>query len=333
MMEQFHFIRPLWLLASLPWLLVCGMFLRRHLLEHNWKTVVDQQLLPHLLVDQPANPSRRPIALLFLAGMLGVLAMAGPSWEKLPQPVFKKQSALLIALDLSRSMDAVDIKPSRIVKARYKISDILQRRKEGQTGLIVYASDPFTVSPLTDDAATIDSLLSSLSTDIMPAQGRNTRKALESAAELLNNAGFDRGDILLVTSEIEESTLTTLNALRDRGFRTSVLAVGTVSGGPIPLEDGGFIKDAKGQPVVAKLNSSQLKSLVKSTGGLFTPLSIDDRDIDHLMPLIEVGQYKGEELETEIETEIWREFGPWLLLALLPLAAFAFRRGYLGGST
>lgn len=329
MIETFHFIRPAWLLMILPLLVICGLLLRRHLSDHNWQAVVDEKLLPYLLVDQPNKASRMPPFAVFMTGLLAVLAMAGPSWEKLPQPVFKKQSALLIALDLSRSMDAVDLNPSRLAMARYKILDILARRKEGQTGLIVYAADPYTVSPLTDDAATIAALIPSLSTDIMPAEGGNTSKALNKAGELLNNAGFDRGDILLVTDNIEKAAGKTLRNMRDQGFKVSVLAVGTEDGAPIPLENGGFMKDQQGQVVVTRLEPSRLRSMVLSAGGLFTRLSVDDVDINHLKPLIEISTHKGKSVETEIKTDIWREFGPWLLIPLLPLAALAFRRGYL----
>lgn len=329
MIEQFHFIRPAWLLALLPLLMLCGMLFRRHLLKNNWKTVVDEALQPHLLIDRPVNPNILPVLTLFFAGLLAILAMAGPSWEKLPQPVFKKHAALMIVLDLSRAMDAIDLKPDRITRARFKITDILQRREEGQTGLIVYAADPYTVSPLTEDTATIDALLDSLSTDIMPADGHDTGKALLKAAELLENAGFDRGDVLLVTGSIEKSAEPTIQELHAQGYTVSLLAVGTENGGPILLEEGGFIKDQQGQPVIARLDMAELHRVMESGDGLFTPISIDDSDIDYLMPLIEIGQYKGEEVETDIETDIWREFGPWLLIVLLPLAALAFRRGCL----
>ena len=86
-------------------------------------------------------------------------------------PVFRPQSALVILLDLSRSMDCPDLSPSRLARARFKVADILKQRKEGQTALVAFAGDAFTVTPLTTDTKTIDSLLSSLKTEIMPTQG------------------------------------------------------------------------------------------------------------------------------------------------------------------
>ncbi|MBL4711933.1 MAG: VWA domain-containing protein [Gammaproteobacteria bacterium] len=329
MIEQFHFIRPLWLIAIIPLLIICGLLLRRKLSSHNWHKEVDPALLPYLLITQNKKNNYIAILCFFTAGIFALLAMAGPSWEKLPQPLFKKQAALIIALDLSHSMDAVDLKPSRLTRAKFKIADILQRRHEGQTGLIVYAATTYTVSPVTEDTATIDALLPSLSTDIMPAEGNNTSHALNKAVELLHNAGFNRGDILLVSDALQASVQQNMDMVADLGFRVSMLAVGTTDGAPIPLDDGGFLKDGMGKVIVPKLEATKLRSIITSNNGLFSQLSIDDSDIESLMPLIDISAIEGESLEVEIETDIWRELGPWLLLVVLPLAALAFRRGYL----
>jgi Ca-activated chloride channel family protein len=329
MPEQFHFLRPEWFYAILPLLIITGLLLRWRLFSHNWQSVVDEKLLPHLLVNETQKNSVSPVLILFAAGLLAITALAGPAWEKLPQPVFKKQSALLIALDLSRSMDAIDLSPSRLIRARYKVSDILQRRKEGQTGLVVYAADAYTVTPLSDDTQTISALLPSLTTDIMPAEGSNAASALNKAVELMNHAGFSEGDILLVTDSIDKATAPILEATGEHGFRVSMLAVGTQDGAPIPLKDGGFAKDESGQVLTPKLPLDHLRTLITGNDGIFSQLSTDDSDIEKLMPLISISTHQGETVETEIQTEIWREFGPWLLVLLLPLAALSFRRGYL----
>ena len=126
------------------------------------------------IAGKGGSQSRWPLTTGAIAALLAIVALAGPTWQRLPSPVFRNESALVIALDLSRSMDAEDIKPSRLIRARYKIADILKQRKDGQTALLVYAGDAFTVTPLTDDTETIDSQLSALTTDIMPSEGSNT---------------------------------------------------------------------------------------------------------------------------------------------------------------
>ena len=124
MIEQFHFLRPAWLLALVPlaWLIWYGLH-RKHR-SRSWQSVVDAQLLPHLLKGRETFKSKSLLVLLSICGVLSILALAGPAWERLPRPAFNQQSALVIALDLSRSMDAGDVKPSRLARARHKVADI-----------------------------------------------------------------------------------------------------------------------------------------------------------------------------------------------------------------
>ena len=329
MIENFHFLRIEWLLALIPLFIFTGLLIRKRLFSRSWQSVIDPQLLPHLLIGEASKNSRLPVVLFMIAGLLAIFSLAGPVWEQLPQPVFKQQSALVIALDLSHSMDASDIKPSRLSRARYKISDILKQRREGQTALIVYAGSAFTVTPLTDDTDTIDSLVSSLSTDIMPAQGSDTSSALNKAAELLKNAGIAKGDIFLISDGIESSALSTIDDVRDQGHRISILAVGTDDGAPIALADGGFLKDANGAIVIPKLDIKRLRSSAFKSGGRFSLLSSDDSDIKHLLGLLDNNGIQTQASETEMQADVWREQGPWLLLLLIPVAALGFRRGYL----
>ena len=200
--SQFHFVRPWWLLAFLPLAWLVWSKWKRRVGSRNWEAICDPALLPHILIGNERGAKRWSTLATGLCGALAILALAGPVWQKLPQPVFSTQSALVIALDLSRSMDATDVNPSRLARARFKVADILARRGEGETALLVYAGDAFTVTPLTNDAATIESQLKALTTDIMPVQGNRTDTALSKAMELLRQAGASRGDILLITDEV-----------------------------------------------------------------------------------------------------------------------------------
>ena len=173
-LAEFHFIRPFWLLAFIPYTVILVLMWRNKLRNGNWSAVCDPALLPFILQEKVVNQSRWPLTSAALAAVLVIIALAGPTWQRLPSPVFRNDLAVVIALDLSRSMDAGDIKPSRLIRARYKIADILKRRKDGQTALLVYAGDAFTVTPLTDDTETIASQLEALNTDIMPSQGSDT---------------------------------------------------------------------------------------------------------------------------------------------------------------
>jgi len=325
---EFHFIRPYWLLAFIPYLAILVVMLRNKLSEGNWPAVCDAALLPYLLQQKAVNQSRWPITTGAIAALLTIIALAGPTWERLPSPVFRNDAALVIALDLSRSMDAADIKPSRLVMARYKIADILKQRKDGQTALLVYAGDAFTVTPLTDDTETIDSQLSALNTDIMPSQGSNTVSALEKAVELFKQAGLQKGQILLVTDGVDvDKTMAAVKSL-DK-YQLSILGVGTDDGAPIAVPEGGFLKDEQGNIVVPKLNSGELAKLATAGNGIYQTITANNADIQAVLANLDRSVQQQGEQNDNLVLDQWAEKGPWLLLLVLPLAALTFRKGLL----
>ncbi len=328
-MDSCQLLRPDWLWLLLPLVLLLWLLAQRRSQAGSWRAVCDSQLLPYILQGREAKLSRWPLFVTGLAGLLAIIAISGPVCEQREQPVFRDQSALVIALDLSRSMDATDIKPSRLVRARLKLIDILKQRQEGQTALIVYAAQAFTVSPLTDDTNTIISLVGSLDSNMMPQQGSDSSIAIARAAQLLQQAGVPKGDILLITDGVSDNNLqATLNEIKTYQHRVSVLSVGTSEGAPIDLRDGGFLKDSSGAIVIPKLIEAPLQQLAQQGNGRYHHISANDADINYLLGIVTAaGETK--EAVNGLNTDQWREEGPWILLLLLPLAALAFRRGYL----
>ena len=300
---------------------------RRQLGPGNWATVVSPSLLPYVLSASAVRKGDYRWWLLGLGGVLAVLALAGPAWQRIDQPVFRSDQALVVALDLSRSMDAQDLPPSRLARARLKILDILERRGSGQTALVVYSSNAFTVTPLTTDNDTIAALVSSLSTDIMPSRGSYPVAAINKGWQLLQQAGAVFGEILLITDGGSSPAAERVaRDLRDAGYTLSVLGVGTTGGAPIPRLGGGFVTGQAGQIAVPRLEETALRNLAIQGGGRYSTLSTDERDLDLLLSG-EVG--RREASDESLATDRWREEGPWLLLLLLPLAALAFRRGWV----
>ncbi len=329
-LEQFHFLRPWWLLGFIPLLWLLLQMARSTLISRSWEAVVDRQLLPYILVGNTTARGTLPSVLLGLCGTLAILALAGPVWEKMPQPVFSTRTALVVALDLSRSMDAADIQPTRLERARFKINDFLDKRAEGQTALLVYAGDAFAVTPLTDDVATIKSQLLALTTDIMPVQGNQTGTAITMAIELLKKGGAAKGDILLITDEVDFGRAEdAARAAAAAGYRLSIMGVGTAEGAPIAKPDGGFLTDELNNIIVPVLDEAPLQQLADVGGGRYTHISLDDSDIETLDSFFSAALTEGDMDETEFETDVWREQGPWLLLLLIPLSAMLFRRGYI----
>lgn len=326
LLVQFHFLRPAWLLLLLPMLFLLTALYRKAGSGTNWRRAIAAELVDYLL--EPGQQQRRRwIWLLATTWLLAVLAMAGPTWEKTPQPVLQKRDALVIVLDLSLSMYAEDIQPSRLERARYKILDILKQRREGLTGLVVYSGDAHVVSPLTDDTATIANLVPALAPAMMPSYGSDAAAGIEQAIQLLRNAGFERGRILLMSDEISVNDIDDLAKKIGAGnWQLSIMGVGTEQGAPIPTRDG-FLKSNAGSIAIAQLHRENFLALAQKARAHYSDLQLDDSDIDALLP--DNFADAGEARTLQREFDQWRERGPQLVMLLLPLAALAFRRGWL----
>lgn len=328
LVNQFHFLRPEWLLAILPAVIICGYFWQRKSSTAHWRNAINPQLLEHLIDSHSARSSRWPWLVLLIAWLICAIALAGPAWNKLPQPVHQRQDALVIVMDLSLSMLAEDIKPSRLIRARHKVLDILNQRQEGQTALVAYSGDAHIVSPLTDDNTTIANLTPALAPDMMPVAGSDPVAAMKLAKQLFSNAGINNGRILLVTDGITDNDLADIDDdLKNNGLALSILGVGSLDGAPIPRPDG-FFKDQNGSIIVPQLIREPLQQLAKRNNGRYTDVSLGDQDIQFLLPVVNT-QLSDNSILTEREFDQWQDRGALLTLLLLPLSLLAFRRGWL----
>lgn len=328
--DNFHFIRPWFLIALLP-LFVMLYFLRKQVRSQSgWQGVLATHLYDNLVSTESGPKSTPPWSLLFAGWLITCLALAGPTWERLPQPVYQISKGKVILVDMSMSMRAEDIKPNRLSRVRFKAMDLLASLQEGETGMVAYAGEAFVISPLTSDVQNLEALIPSLSPEIMPSQGSDALFALETTFELLKNAGYQSGDIFWITDGIELSEVALLrNLIADHDYRINILAVGTEDGAPIKITNGNFLKDRSGAVVIPKLRTSTLSSIARSSGGRFVVSRPDDADINYLAEA-RVEPEQSEETESENSFgDQWKEFGPWLLLVLLPIAAYGFRRGVL----
>lgn len=328
--NNFHFLRPEWLLALLPLLPMLWILARRGGDGGAWQGIVDPHLLPHLLVRETAGGGRLPLVLLGLGWLLLVLALAGPTWSRLPQPVYQAQLYRVLVLDISASMNAPDLPPSRLAQARFEVLDLLRRSEEGQTALVAYGAEPYVVSPLTGDADTIALQVPSLDTGLLPLPGKRAGPALNKALDLLQQAGAHDGQVILISDGLQDPAAAreAANALNQAGHRLYVLAVGTPQGAPVPAPDGGFLKDDSGAILLPQLDAGPLRELAHAGGGHYVQSRPDDQDLESLVTGAQPDLMTDKQDETA-EADQWREEGPWLLLILLPLAALAFRRGWL----
>ena len=330
LISDFHFIRPLWLLGIIPAALCLLMINKLAHQAGNWSKVISAELLPYLMQSDTQGENR--LTRSFMMGAAGCwllfcLALAGPSWNQLPQPVHKEDAALVLMLDLSPSMLAEDVTPSRLIKARYKMIDILKARKQGFTGLVIYGGEAFTVSPLTEDGNTIVSLIPTLHPALLPVYGSNTEDGIDAAIDLIKNAGYQQADILLLTDGVSRAAFRDISSqLNSRNVRLHILGLGTSEGAPIPMGNGGFVKDKSGSILLPKLDSSALRELADLGGGKFVTMSNDDSDINHLLQAV-ASDFPETTAVSDQTFDIWEDYGYWLILLLLPLLLASFRKG------
>ncbi len=327
MPNTFHFLNPEWFLALLPLAALLWGARRQGVADNAWQRVVDEQLLPYLLMEQSGSARWLPLALLATGWLLAVIALANPAWEQRPVPALRALDARVVVLDLSKSMEAADLKPSRLARARYKVADILNRSRDGQVGLVAFAGDAFVVAPLSDDADTLLGMLDALSPEVMPVRGSRPDLGLAKAGEVLTQGGAQGGEVILVSDDPgDQRALDAAKALVDQGRSLSVIGVGTVEGAPVP-----GARDPDGRPAIAKLDPAGLEALAKAGDGHYAGLTADEADLN-LVLRAQAGRTDPQAEGKALEADQWEGVGPWIVLALLPLAALGFRRGWLVGA-
>jgi len=344
--SNFHFIRPWWLLAFFALFIVLFLLKKIRYYQSPWQHFLPPHLAGALLESSQSQTNRneskggssKNIYWLkpFIIGCCVIIALAGPAWQKLPQPVYQLERGGVLIMDMSYSMYATDVKPNRLTRARYKAIDLLKKIHEGDVGLIAYAGDAFIISPLTQDVKNIELLLPSLSPDIMPVSGANALAALTLAGKTLNNAGHVSGDIYWFTDDIDNEELSSVyDWAKNNNHKVNILGVGTKSGAPIKLNSGELLKDNRGAIVVPKLPVGKLSAIAQSSRGVYHTMTNNDSDIKALTAHLSVDlddninsdSSNEQESEELMQGDQYQEHGPWLLIIILPLLLSYFRRG------
>lgn len=330
-MADFHFLRPEFLLAIIPLIVFVLLQVRSSHLSGQWSKIVAPQLREFVIKQagkKRNNAWSKP--LIALATLLAIVASAGPSWEKQASQIYNSRSGVIVALDLSLSMTAQDVTPSRLQRAKYKITDILNQEGSRNIGLIAYAADTHIASPLTRDAETLKALLPALDPFIMPGNGRsNTLRLAEEAVNLFEQSKSEPRTLILVTDGVEPQDIDQAAALlKENKVQLSILAIGTEQGAPMMGPDGRFFKGADGQPIMPPLELEDLQNLSTQAGGKIQKFSNTDSDIEYLLSTTD-----NNETFTAIEDmatfDQWKDGGYWLMIPVLVLALFAFRKGVL----
>jgi len=283
LIKNWHWQHPLWLLW-IPLLISLAVIYRKTQVHKGlWEKHIDKHLLDYLAsnhhtkqnsrINQRFISSMAWIALIFCA-----IALAAPAWEKVEQPPITQQKRTIVILDMTLSMLVQDIKPSRAVRAKFKIRELLKSIPDGELALITFSGDAHIVSPFTEDFRAIDNLLAALSPDILPSIGSNPETAFALVNQMLEAQPKGYNSVVLLTDEILPSSVTNITQqLSPFINQLIVMGVGSSAGGLIPLSSGRFLKDDQGQIVSTQLDSRQLASFARQAGGSYLTLTNDNR--------------------------------------------------------
>lgn len=324
--DSFHFLRPMWLLA-VPLLLALALWLaRRSASVGAWSSVIEAPLLAALRLPEPPVRRATPWPWLALAWMLAALALAGPTWQREPATAYSAPDSWVLVLDLSPSMAAPDVAPNRATRARYAIEDVLRAAQGARIGLVVFGEAPYTVTPLTDDMATVRGLTGPLAPDLMPIAGDKLAPALTMAQQLLERTASTGGHVIVLSDGFTDPipAAAAAEALHARKTTLDVVGVGTPDGALVPQQKGGFLQDTQGGLDRARLDRDRLQQLARAGGG--NAYGLDQ------MPALIAGLQShvtgAAKPVGDAPADRWRDAGGWLLPLLLLLVAPLARRGW-----
>lgn len=339
-MTDFFFFYPLVLLLIPIWLVAIISYHHHQQRKTDWDAFIDKPLQASIISGYKSPPKKIfstrtwHSLLIALAGLLTLLALSGPSFQQLEVPLYEDQHSLIIGLDLSASMLAQDIEPNRLQRAKFIIIDLLKERKSGYTALVVFAGDAFPVTPLTRDIENIFTQLNFMSPEIMPAQGSRLDKAIDESAKLLSNAGYYKGDILLITDGLsnQSKAIKAVKKATHRGYSVSILGIGSEKGSSIPIDSSDsrnalLLEDKQGNIVISKLNSRILQSITDEGKGDYFQLTNQNSHLHQLLKHYKTNQHM--QISDNQTLKYWINSGIWLIFPLIIMTLILFRKGVI----
>lgn len=253
---------------------------------------------------------------------LFIIALLSPSFGGIKKEIKSIGKDIYIAVDLSKSMDAFDIQPSRLVKVKYELKNIIKAFSSDRIGIVIFSSEAFLQCPLTYDQSALSLFIETLNTRLVPREGTDLAPALNLALKKQtgteNTTTKKQSKVIIIISDGEdfgENTKAIAHDIKKNNIKLFTLGVGTKEGSKIPLR-GGFKRDKDGKVVISKLNSASLKELARITGGSYFEINKTRNDITRLINAI--NQIEGELRDTRKTDVSANKYYWFLILALLP---------------
>lgn len=300
-----HFIRPHCLYMLIPTIFYLIWVIYSYQQNNPWKKICDPHLLPTLLQSNPHKSKLFFNIALVLFFIVSIFALAGPAWNKTKLPIYRDINSLMLVLDLSPNMQATDLKPDRLTRAKLKIRDLINSAQNTQAGLVVFTQEAFVASPLSQDANTLKDMIDELSPQMMPIAGSDITQGLTNGLALLKQAASGHSNLLLITaSEPTANSWAEAEKIAQAGHHLNVLAM---------LEANNTTQNT----------ITKLQQLAKTGNGTFYLFTPDATDIQHLLNSHQTKQtVKDEDAENAY---LWQDAGPWFCLLLIPFVLIVLR--------
>ena len=306
-LQHFHFLRPEWALAIIPWVIITVVQNRRQASRDMFGGIIAPHLLDHLRLQRFESRWLNPVNFSRIIAVLLLLVMMGPTWRQQPSPLSQDEAALVILLDVSASMQQNDVQPSRLQRAKQKIGDLLALRPDKKASLIVYAGSAHTVLALTADQEILKQYLAAIAPTIMPRTGKFPEYSLPLVEEVLRETTAPATIVMFTDGLGSESAAAFESYFEASGDQLLIVGVGT------EREEEGL----------APLERRSLEQLASATGGSYRDISVDDSDVRQLNRRID-----SHYVVLENSALPWLDSGYMLVFPAMALFLMWFRRGW-----
>jgi len=314
-MQHFHFLRPFWLLAFVVIFYIIRAFSLRDDSLAQWRRLMSAEVLAHLTVSGNNNSWLSPQKMSLILAVPLCIVLMGPTWQQQPSPFSENNAPLIIALDVSKTMEQSDVQPSRLLRAKQKIIELLEIRGDSKTALIAFAGSAHIVMPITNDREMIRHFLDALSENIMPVTGKLPETILPLADNLLKTSTVP-GTLLLIG---DGATSNTVAAFKD--FFTTQSAQLIVWGfGKSPHSD---VSAGESTSTVIPMQLEQLKALSDESNGRLVLMSNDNTDVKRLDNYI-----KHNLVIVDDNSRPWHDSGYPFVFVVAFIFLFWFRKGW-----
>lgn len=324
--DQFHFLRPIFLWALMP--IVVVVLLRLMALNDTvkWKRFIPKHLRPFMIQKGNHTVSFIWVLGLLLSLSIAILGLSGPAWEKVELPGKTLESPLVLVLDMSQSMMATDIQPNRLERAKFKIDDLLAAKPGARVALVGFAGSAHVIIPLTDDYDLVKSHSNELSPRIMPLSGSDLKAGLQLAKELCSGIAAPATFVVL-TDAVDDTSFDALQEITtNENIHIKLMPFITTFGAKIPSKNPKrWMRDSKGKEVHSSLDTEALQRINSLEHVEVQELTLDTSDVETIAEYVRTHLKFTD--ESEEKEDDWQDKGLIYVLPLLFFVLMYFRKG------